>query len=153
MVTLDIDEIRKIIPQRYPFLMIDRIIDIDPWKRAIAVKNISINEPYFQGHFPEMPIMPGVLIIEAIAQTTGILYKYQNKLTELPKYEILLGSVKSRFLQAARPGDQILIEATAEKFISTGGTATGVCTVEDKVICSAEISFAVKNIPLGQGAN
>lgn len=143
MTELDIKQIMKLIPQRYPFLLIDRIVEIDPWERLVAIKNISVNEPYSQGHFPGIPIMPGVLIIEAIAQAISVLYKYENRITTLKEYEIILGAVKSRFLNPAYPGDQMLIEATAVKFISTGGIAKGVSRAGDKILCNAEISFSV----------
>ena len=146
MSELDINQIMELIPQRYPFLLIDRIVEIDPWERLVAIKNISMNEPYFLGHFPGMPIMPGVLIIEAIAQAMLVLYKYRNTVTTLKKYEMVMGSVKSRFLNSAYPGDQMVIEATAVKFISTGGVAKGISRVGDKIVCTAEMSFAAIDI-------
>jgi 3-hydroxyacyl-[acyl-carrier-protein] dehydratase len=146
MVELDINQIVNLIPQRYPFIMIDRIVELDPWKRAVGIKNISMNEAYFQGHFPESPIMPGVLMIEAIAQVGIVLYKYKNEVTPLAKYELVLGTVKSRFLGSAYPGDQLLIEVIPVRFISTGGMAKGICTVKGRKVCSVEISFIAKDI-------
>ena len=146
MTELDINQIQKLIPQRYPFLMIDRVLEIQPWKKLKAIKNLTINEPYFVGHFPEKAIMPGVLIIEAIAQATSVLYKYENKVTSFTNYEIVLGSVKSRFNYPAYPGDQMIIEINPEKFISTGGIVKGVSRVGDKTICKCNISFSTQEI-------
>jgi 3-hydroxyacyl-[acyl-carrier-protein] dehydratase len=139
---LDIFEIRKILPHRYPILMIDRIIDIDPWEFAIAIKNVSVNEAYFNGHFPKYPIMPGVLIVEAVAQTINVLHKYRNPGKPEKDYNIVLGAIKSRFKSSVHPGDQMVIHAKAVKFISSGGVATGEVCVDGKQVCTAEISFA-----------
>jgi 3-hydroxyacyl-[acyl-carrier-protein] dehydratase len=143
---MDTKELLSLIPQRYPFIMIDRIVEIDPRRRAVGVKNISMNEPYFEGHFPGIPIMPGVLMIEAIAQVGIVLFKYENTLTTLTRYELVLGSVKSRFLDSAYPGDQMYVEVTAVKFMSTGAVISGICKVENRTICTAEISFMAKDI-------
>jgi 3-hydroxyacyl-[acyl-carrier-protein] dehydratase len=143
---LDINQIVNLLPQRYPFLLVDRIVEIVPRTRALGIKNVSMNEPYFQGHFPVNPIMPGVLILEALAQVTTVLYKYENDLTPSTKYEVILGSVKGRFLHAVYPGDQMIIEVVAVKFISTGGIAKGTCTVGDTKICVAELGFAATGI-------
>jgi beta-hydroxyacyl-ACP dehydratase FabZ len=141
---LDTNQIAKLLSQRHPFLFVDRIIEIDPRKKAVGIKNITVNEAHFPGHFPENPTMPGVLMIEAIAQVTTVLYRYKNDLTPLGDYEIVLGSVKGRFFHFAYPGDQLTIEVAATKFISTGGIASGHCTVGTKRICAAEIGFAAK---------
>ena len=146
MTELDINQIMTYIPHRYPFLMIDRVLEIKPWEKITVIKNLSINEPYFVGHFPEVQIMPGVLIVEAIAQATIVLYKYENKATTLKNYEIILGSVKARFNQSAYPGDQLIIEVSPEKFISTGGMIKGICRVGEKVICKCDISFSTQEI-------
>ena len=146
MTELDINQIKQLIPQRYPFLMIDRVLEIEPWKKLKAVKNVSINEPYFVGHFPEIPIVPGVLIIEAMAQATSVLFKYENKVTSLTNYVIVLGSVKARFNSPAYPGDRLIIEIIPEKFISTGGIVSGVSKVGDKMICKCDISFSTQEI-------
>ena len=143
---LDINQIMKLIPQRYPFLLIDKVIQIEAWEKVVAVKNLTMNEAFFQGHFPGMPIMPGVLIVEAMAQAVSILYKFGNKVSRAENYELLLASVKSRFLNPAYPGDQMLIEATPVKFISTGGIASAVSRVGDTVVCNTEIGFSVQYI-------
>ena len=109
---IDIDKIMELLPHRYPFLMIDRVEEVDPGVRAVAVKCVTINEPQFQGHFPATPIMPGVLICEAFAQTAGIVaLSAHEDLAGRTVY--LLGLDKVRFRKPVRPGDRILI--TAEK--------------------------------------
>jgi 3-hydroxyacyl-[acyl-carrier-protein] dehydratase len=109
---IDIDEIMKLLPHRYPFLMIDRVEEVEPGVRAVAVKCVSVNEPHFQGHFPEMPIMPGVLLCEAFAQTAGIVaLSAHSDLAGRAVY--LLGLDKVRFRKPVRPGDRVVI--TAEK--------------------------------------
>jgi len=109
---IDIDEIMKLLPHRYPFLMIDRVEEVEPGIRAVAVKCVTVNEPHFQGHFPSMPIMPGVLLCEAFAQTAGIVaLSAHSDLAGRAVY--LLGLDKVRFRKPVRPGDRVII--TAEK--------------------------------------
>ena len=109
---IDIDEIMKLLPHRYPFLMIDRVEEVEPGVRAVAVKCVTVNEPHFQGHFPSMPIMPGVLLCEAFAQTAGIVaLSAHSDLAGRAVY--LLGLDKVRFRKPVRPGDRVMI--TAEK--------------------------------------
>src|SRR5215467_14391271 len=107
--TLDINDIQRILPHRYPFLLIDRVIEMTPKERIVAIKNVTINEPFFQGHFPNMPIMPGVLIVEAIAQTGGALL-----LTEVANRDEMLmvftGIERAKFRRPVVPGDQLRIE-------------------------------------------
>jgi 3-hydroxyacyl-[acyl-carrier-protein] dehydratase len=144
MKSLDFLQIKEILPQRFPFLMIDRIIEIKVGEKAVALKNISGNEAFFQGHFPDLAVMPGALILEAIAQTAIILFSYGNNDEEVPKKVFLFGSVKARFLSPAYPGDQMLIEVTPVKLISTGGMVKGIVKVEDRIVCRGELSFSVK---------
>ena len=109
---IDIDKIMELLPHRYPFLMIDRVEEVDPGIRAVAVKCVTVNEPHFQGHFPSMPIMPGVLLCEAFAQTAGIVALSAH--TDLAGRAVyLLGLDKVRFRKPVRPGDRVVI--TAEK--------------------------------------
>ena len=110
---IDIDGILELLPHRYPFLMIDRVLEVDPGQRAVGIKCVSINEPQFQGHFPEQPIMPGVLLCEAFAQMAGVV-----ALTAYPdlagKAVYLLGLDKVRFRKPVRPGDQVIITVAKE---------------------------------------
>ena len=109
---MDIDEIMQLLPHRFPFLMIDRVEEVEPGERAVAVKCVTVNEPHFQGHFPQTPIMPGVLITEAFAQTAGIVALSAHE-DLAGKTVFLLGLDKVRFRKPVRPGDRLII--TAEK--------------------------------------
>ena len=109
---MDIDEIKQLLPHRFPFLMIDRVEEVEPGERAVAVKCVTVNEPHFQGHFPQTPIMPGVLIAEAFAQTAGIVALSAHE-DLAGKTVFLLGLDKVRFRKPVRPGDRLVI--TAEK--------------------------------------
>src|SRR5580704_18133588 len=107
--TLDINDIQRILPHRYPFLLIDRVVDLTRRERIVAIKNVTANEPYFQGHFPELPIMPGVLIVEAIAQAGGALLLTEvEDLSE--KLMVFTGIERARFRRPVLPGDQLRIE-------------------------------------------
>jgi len=108
---LDINEIMKILPHRYPFLMVDRIIEIEPGKRIVGLKNVSINEPFFPGHFPEHPVMPGVLIIEAMAQVAGIMAYLGSSEEIRQKVTYFMAIDNARFRKPVKPGDQLRIEA------------------------------------------
>jgi len=136
---MDIGEIFKILPHRYPFLLIDRVIELDRMKRIVALKNVTINEPFFQGHFPEKPIMPGVLIVEAIAQAGGLLL-----LTEVPNRDELLmvftGIEKARFRRPVVPGDQVRIEVEVRAWRITAARLEGKAYVGDKVAAEATVT-------------
>lgn len=143
---LDFEEIKKLVPQRFPFLMIDRVLEIEPGKHAIAVKNISGNDMVFLGHFPDKAVMPGALILEAMAQTAIILFaagKKQQVDGKKPMY--YFGSVKARFLHPAVPGDQLKIRVENVKSLPTGAYVSGEAFVDDKKITEAELVFSVKN--------
>jgi 3-hydroxyacyl-[acyl-carrier-protein] dehydratase len=134
--TMDINQIMSILPHRYPFLLVDRVLEIERKKRIVAIKNVTINEPFFQGHFPGFPIMPGVLIIEAIAQTGGVLI-----LTELPDPDntlmVFTGIENAKFRRPVVPGDQVRIEVTAVNWRSRAVKMLGVATVDGKVVCES----------------
>jgi 3-hydroxyacyl-[acyl-carrier-protein] dehydratase len=140
--TLDIQEIMSILPHRYPLLLIDRVIEMERKKRIVAIKNVTINEPHFAGHFPDFPIMPGVLIVEAIAQAGGALL-----LTEIPdrdtKLMVFTGIDSARFRKPVVPGDQLRIEVTVLNWRSTAVKLHGVATVDGKLACEATIMCAL----------
>ena len=143
---LDFEQIKLLLPQRFPFIMIDRILEIEPGKYALAVKNISGNDMVFQGHFPEKAIMPGALILEAMAQTAIVLFasnKKAKRTGEKPLY--FFGSVKARFLHPAVPGDQLKIRVENVKALPTGSYVSGEAFVDDKKISEAELVFSVKH--------
>ncbi|OGT97898.1 MAG: 3-hydroxyacyl-[acyl-carrier-protein] dehydratase FabZ [Geobacteraceae bacterium GWC2_48_7] len=107
---LDVNEIMNILPHRYPFLMVDRIVELDPGKRCVGIKNVTINEPFFQGHFPGHPVMPGVLIVEAMAQVAGIMaYTASDDLTK-KKVTYFMSIDSAKFRKPVFPGDQLRIE-------------------------------------------
>jgi 3-hydroxyacyl-[acyl-carrier-protein] dehydratase len=138
-ITMDIVEIMSILPHRYPFLLIDRVIEMEPRTRVVAIKNVTINEPHFVGHFPDYPIMPGVLTIEAMAQAGGTLL-----LTEIPdrgdKLMVFTGIEEAKFRRPVVPGDQLRIEVTVLHWRSRAVKMHGVCTVDGKVVADAKIT-------------
>jgi 3-hydroxyacyl-[acyl-carrier-protein] dehydratase len=146
---MEIGDIFKILPHRYPFLLIDRVIELERKKRILAIKNVTINEPFFQGHFPEKPIMPGVLIVEAIAQAGGLLL-----LTEVPNRDELLmvftGIEKARFRRPVVPGDQLRIEVEVLAWRLTAARLQGKAYLGDKV--AAEAVVTCRLIPRAVGA-
>ena len=142
---LDFEEIKKLIPQRFPFIMIDKVLEIEHGKHVIAVKNISGNDMVFLGHFPEKAVMPGALILEAMAQTAIILFAAGKEKEEGKKPMYYFGSVKARFLHPAVPGDQLKIRVENVKSLPTSAYVSGEAFVDDKKITEAELVFSVKN--------
>lgn len=139
---IKIEEIVKLLPHRFPFLMVDRVIQLEPGKSIVAIKNVSCNESFFQGHFPDVKIMPGVLIIEALAQAGGILLYHsfpepQKKLVVLSKID------KLKFRKAVVPGDQLRLEAEITKVRTKFATIKGRAVVDGEVVAEGEISAAV----------
>ncbi|SEA14833.1 3-hydroxyacyl-[acyl-carrier-protein] dehydratase [Oribacterium sp. KHPX15] len=138
---LGIEEIKNIIPHRYPFLLIDHVNDYEPGKFADATKCVSVNEPFFQGHFPEYPVMPGVLIIEALAQTGAV------ALLSIPENKgkiALFGGIKNaRFKRQVRPGDVLKLHCELTKMHGPVGIGTAKATVDGKVAVVAELTFAI----------
>ncbi|OGW35495.1 MAG: hypothetical protein A2010_10980 [Nitrospirae bacterium GWD2_57_9] len=143
---LDFEEVKRLVPQRFPFLMVDKVLELEPGKSAIAVKNISGNDIVFLGHFPDKAILPGALILEAMAQTAIILFAVSNTNTTGEKSPIYyFGSVKARFLHPAVPGDQLKIKVVNVKILATGAFVSGEAFVDDKKISEAELVFSVKH--------
>jgi 3-hydroxyacyl-[acyl-carrier-protein] dehydratase len=144
--TLDFEEIKKLIPQRFPFIMIDKVLDVEPGKEIVAIKNISGNDIFFLGHFPDIAIMPGVAIIEAMAQTAIILFAAGEKKEEGGKTPLyFLGSVKARFFHPVTPGDQLKIKAINVKSLPNGAYVSAEASVDDRKVSEAELVFSVKN--------
>lgn len=140
-----IEEIQKILPQRYPFLMIDKVIEFQPLKKVVAVKNVSMNEGYFGGHFPGKPVMPGVLIIEAMAQGAIMLFYNNDSAEKSSQKSFYLGAVKARFMHPVFPGDQLKISIEPVKILSHSAIVDACVWVEDKEVANAQISFSVKD--------
>lgn len=138
---LNIEEIKAIIPHRYPFLLVDQIIEVEE-NRIVGKKNVTINEPFFQGHFPDYPVMPGVLILEALAQTgaVSILAKEENK----GKIGFLAGIDKARFRRQVRPGDVLTLEVEITRIKGPIGKGRAKATVDGEIACEAEIMFAIQ---------
>lgn len=134
-------DIQKIIPHRYPFLLVDKILEVEPGKRAVGIKNVTANEPYFQGHFPGNPIMPGVLIVEALAQTACVagLLMEENK----GKLGVFTGFEKIKFRKQVVPGDTLKLEAEYLVLKMGMGKVKVIATVDDQVACEGEIRFAM----------
>jgi len=134
-------DIQSVLPHRYPFLLVDRILEVVPGERAKGIKNVTINEPFFQGHFPGFPIMPGVLIVEAMAQVGAfsILTMEENK----GKLALFTGIENLRFRRQVLPGDTLLLEVEMTKMRGPLGRGRGTATVDGKVACSGELLFAL----------
>ncbi len=139
----DIEKILDFLPHRYPFLLIDRIIEIIPGEKIVALKNVTINEPFFQGHFPGVPIMPGVLIVEAMGQAGGILAFSSAPQENKNAILYFMGMDKVRFRKPVVPGDQLLIEAKILKQRSKAVKMSGIATVEEKLVAEAELMASI----------
>ena len=145
MSLMNINEVKNFLPHRYPFLLIDRVIDFETGKRLTAIKNISFNEPQFTGHFPSQPIMPGVLIIEALAQATGILaFKSEVGKPQDGQIYMLVGVDNARFKRIVEPGDQLRLEVEVMAVKRGIWKFKGIAYVEDKLVTSAELMCTQK---------
>jgi 3-hydroxyacyl-[acyl-carrier-protein] dehydratase len=146
MTSLNIIEIMKLLPHRYPMLLIDRVLEIDPGKRVVALKNVSANEQFFQGHFPGAPVMPGVLIVEAMAQCAAVLF-----LREIPDREkklFLFGGVdKARFRRPVVPGDQLILECVMLQRRAGTVRMKGTARVDGVVVAEAEMLSVMTDRP------
>ncbi len=145
--TMDIHQILEYLPHRFPFLLIDRVLDIEVGKSITALKNVSMNEPYFAGHFPERPLMPGVIILEAMAQAAGILvFRTQHDMDPSKHLYFFAGIDNARFKQMVSPGDQMILHVEIERGKRDVWKLIGEARVDDKVVCSAEIMLAGREI-------
>lgn len=143
--TMDIHEILKFLPHRFPFLLIDRVIDIDMGKSLVAIKNVTMNEAYFAGHFPQRPVMPGVLILEAMAQAGGVLaYKSTNTSPDQGVLYYFAGIDNARFRRVVEPGDQLRLEVKVVRSKRDIWKLEGSAYVGDELACSAEFMSARK---------
>jgi 3-hydroxyacyl-[acyl-carrier-protein] dehydratase len=136
---IDIMEILKVLPHRYPFVMVDRILSIDVGKQVVGLKNVTINEQFFQGHFPERPIMPGVLILEGMAQVGGIMAYYANPEAIGNKLLFFAGIDKARFRRPVVPGDQLIFTLELIKKKRSIMIMSAKATVDDQVVAEAEL--------------
>jgi 3-hydroxyacyl-[acyl-carrier-protein] dehydratase len=148
---IDAEGIQRILPHRYPFLLVDRVIELDPPRRAVGIKQVTVNEPFFQGHFPGYPVMPGVLIVEAMAQVGGVAVlsadEYRGKLA------LFAGIDSVRFKRQVKPGDTLRIEVELAQIRRGIGMGSGTATVDGELACRGEIMFALVDKPetLGNG--
>ncbi|WP_456273077.1 3-hydroxyacyl-ACP dehydratase FabZ [Bacillus sp. AK031] len=138
---LDITQIKEIIPHRYPFLLVDKIVEIEEGKKAVGIKNVTANEEFFNGHFPNYPVMPGVLIVEALAQVGAVamLKKEENR----GRLAFFTGIDNCRFKRQVKPGDQLRLEVEMVRFRGAIGKGKAIATVDGEVACETEMMFAL----------
>ena len=139
----DIREIMNYLPHRYPFLLVDRVVELVPGERVVALKNVTFNEPFFQGHFPDIPIMPGVLILEALAQAGGVLAYLSLTESIAGSLVYFTGIDNARFRKPVTPGDQLVLEATITKVRSKIIKLRGVAKVDDEKAAEADLMAAI----------
>ncbi len=141
----DIQKVMEYLPHRFPFLLIDRVLQCTPNKQLTALKNVTFNEPFFQGHFPSQPIMPGVLILEAIAQATGLLSFCSMQAGHKEKLYMLVGIDKARFRGQVIPGDQLTLSVTLKRNMRGIGMFEGRAMVGDEMVAEAELMCSAQN--------
>lgn len=137
---LDIQQIQEVIRHRYPFLLVDRVLELEEGKRAAAIKNVTINEEFFNGHFPNYPVMPGVLIVEALAQVSAIIML--TKEGNQGRLGLLAGIDNCRFKKQVKPGDQLRLEVEITRLKGAIGKGRGIATVDGEIACETELIFA-----------
>lgn len=141
---LNVREIKELLPHRYPFLLVDRVVELEPGKRAVGLKNVTVNEPFFSGHFPEYPVMPGVLIVEALAQVAAVavlsLEEYRSRLP------LFAGIDGARFRRPVVPGDVLRLEVEILRLRSKVGKCRGVAYVDGERVAECELIFAATEI-------
>ncbi len=144
---MDVVEIQNLLPHRYPFLLVDRVVEFHERQSLVGIKNVTVNEPFFQGHFPEKPIMPGVLILEALAQATGLLaFSTGNRGAERDSLYYLIGIDKARFKQPVEPGDQLRLSVELIKIRRGIWVFNTEATVDGKTAATAEIMCTERKI-------
>jgi 3-hydroxyacyl-[acyl-carrier-protein] dehydratase len=154
MTTIDIRGILEYLPHRYPFLLIDRVLELEPGKRIVAIKNVTINEPYFVGHFPHIPVMPGVLMIEALAQAAGVLsFRTLGRASDPSSVFYFVGIDGARFKRPVGPGDQLRLEVEILRFARSISKFRGVATVDGAVAAEAELMCTLRTIDPPQRAD
>jgi beta-hydroxyacyl-ACP dehydratase FabZ len=141
---VEIEEIMGFLPHKYPFLFIDRVLEIEPDKSIVCVKNVTVNEPFFQGHFPGRPIVPGVILLESMAQAGGVLVLFSHAKEFARRNFFFLGADKVRFRKVVRPGDQLKIEARVLRHRETVWKFQCKCQVEDQVVAEAVLMAMVQ---------
>lgn len=145
MIDFDIQQVMEYLPHRYPFLLVDRVVACEPGESLTALKNVSVNEPFFQGHFPGQPVMPGVLIMEALAQATGLLSFCSMKDDHRKKLYMLVGIDKARFRGQVIPGDQLILGVTLKRSMRGIWMFEGKATVNDEVVAEAELMCSAQD--------
>ncbi|HLQ26418.1 MAG TPA: 3-hydroxyacyl-ACP dehydratase FabZ [Acidiferrobacterales bacterium] len=144
---MDIHEVMKHLPHRYPFLLIDRVLEYTKGESLVAIKNVTINEPFFQGHFPDHPVMPGVLVVEAMAQACAVFsFKTLDKLPGDHAVYLFVGIDKARFKRTVEPGDQLRIEVSLLRKLQGIWRFAANAKVDDKIVCTAELMCTYKEL-------
>jgi len=144
---LDIHQIKNYLPHRYPFLLVDKVLEAEPEERMVALKNVTYNEPFFEGHFPNRPVMPGVLIVEALAQAAALMASYgRDDIDTSSRIYYFTGIDKARFKRPVEPGDQLIFEVQLVRKIKNMWKCKGVAKVDGEVAASAELMFTFKDL-------
>jgi len=144
---LDIHDIRNYLPHRYPFLLVDRVLEAEPETKLVALKNVTYNEPFFPGHFPNRPVMPGVLIVEALAQSAALMASYgRTDIDTENRVYYFTGIDKARFKRPVEPGDQLIFEVEVVRRIKNMWKCKGIARVDGELAASAELMFTFKDL-------
>jgi 3-hydroxyacyl-[acyl-carrier-protein] dehydratase len=148
MSELDIGMIRRLLPHRYPMLLVDRVLEFEAGKFIRGVKNVTVNEPFFQGHFPAYPVMPGVLVIEAMAQVAGLLTMLSDVARRDGSQMVLFAGIdEARFKRQVLPGDTLLLEADLERAVRGIGRFKARASVDGQLVCEARLMAAIRDVP------